>query len=53
MSPISVNNIYEKIKSFLENINSSNINTIENNYEDIIKKYSKQNSVNKLLEIIK
>ncbi len=51
-SAISVNNMYEKIKNY---INTKDIKKFDfkQNYEKIKIKYSKQNTVNELLEIIK
>jgi glycosyltransferase involved in cell wall biosynthesis len=47
ISPISVNNIYEEIKRFIEQEKK------EVNYEEIKKNYTKEITINKLLEIIK
>lgn len=46
-SPISVNSIYETIKSFIETNNN------KTNYEEIKNKYKKEDTINQLLEIIK
>ena len=49
LSAISVNNIYEKVKQFLEdNLKKENID-----YKSIKEKYTKENTVNDLIEIIK
>lgn len=47
-SPISVNNIYENIKKFI-NEKENNIN----DYSEIIKKYNIENTTKQLIEIIK
>lgn len=46
-SPISVNSIYEEIKKFIE---KKGVNTY---YDEIKQKYSKENTIKELLEIIK
>lgn len=65
ISAISVNNIYEKVKNYLDIINfplehfddlkiTKNVLILqETKYENIKNKYSKENSINQLLEIIK
>ena len=47
ISPISVNNIYEKIEEFMKEKEQ------KINYEEIKLKYTKENTVNELLKIIK
>lgn len=51
-SAISVNNIYEKVKSYLDDTDEKKYNH-KPEYEKIKKKYSKENSINQLIEIIK
>ena len=46
-SPISVNSIYENIKKFIETRKS------KTKYEEIKEKYTKKNTINQLIEIIK
>ncbi len=48
MSPISSNNIYENLKTFIKKNNKKT----EVNYKDIFNEYSKENSLKQLLEII-
>jgi glycosyltransferase involved in cell wall biosynthesis len=49
ISPISLNNIYEKIKNFIK----INKKISEIDYKEITDKYSKENTTKKLIEIIK
>ncbi|MFK7780206.1 MAG: glycosyltransferase [Candidatus Gracilibacteria bacterium] len=46
-SPISVNSIYEEIKLFLKKEN------VSTNYDNVKQKYSKENTIKQLLEIIR